>query len=108
MAVDRYTKSPATWRRSPRRWGHDGDGAPLRHGDPRPGLHRFYGAAATSRRRARGTVVEGFGVVRDAHVAEVEAAYRRRRADAYPDRGGSAEAFGRVQRAFDQHKETVR
>lgn len=45
---------------------------------------------------------EVLGISQDAHPVNVEAAYRRRRAEAHPDRGGSAEAFGRVQRAFEQ------
>lgn len=44
---------------------------------------------------------EVLGVARDAHAADVEAAYRRRRSEAHPDRGGSADAFSAVQAAYD-------
>lgn len=47
---------------------------------------------------------EVLGVPRGADATNVEAAYRRRRADAHPDRGGSAEDFDRVQRAFAEYE----
>jgi hypothetical protein len=42
------------------------------------------------------------GVAPNARPVEIEAAYRRRRSETHPDRGGSAEDFDAVQRAFEQ------
>lgn len=41
------------------------------------------------------------GVTPDARPAEIDAAYRRRRSETHPDRGGSAEEFDAVQRAYE-------
>lgn len=41
------------------------------------------------------------GVPRDARRTEIDAAYRRRRSETHPDRGGDAVEFDRVQRAFE-------
>lgn len=46
---------------------------------------------------------EVLGVPADAHPSTVESAYRRLRSVNHPDRGGSAETFGDVQRAYDQY-----
>ena len=47
------------------------------------------------------------GVEPNARPAEIDAAYRRRRSEAHPDRpGGSAEEFDRVQRAYEQATRT--
>lgn len=45
---------------------------------------------------------EVLGVQRDARPAEIEAAYRRRRSEVHPDRGGAAGEFDAVQRAWEQ------
>lgn len=45
---------------------------------------------------------EVLGVQRDARPAEVEAAYRRRRSEVHPDRGGAPGEFDAVQRAWEQ------
>jgi hypothetical protein len=42
------------------------------------------------------------GVEPNARAVEIDAAYRRRRSEAHPDRGGSADAFDAVQRAYEQ------
>lgn len=42
------------------------------------------------------------GVDPNARRAEIDAAYRRRRSEAHPDRGGDASAFDAVQRAYEQ------
>jgi len=42
------------------------------------------------------------GVPRTASPPEIEAAYRRLRAQHHPDRGGDAEAFMRVQKAYEE------
>lgn len=42
------------------------------------------------------------GVAPSASGAEVHAAYRRRRAETHPDRGGNVDEFRRVQRAYEQ------
>ncbi|HSD16831.1 MAG TPA: DnaJ domain-containing protein [Thermomonas sp.] len=42
------------------------------------------------------------GVEANARPAEIEAAYRRRRSETHPDRGGSADTFDAVQRAYEQ------
>lgn len=41
-------------------------------------------------------------VTRDAPRAAIEAAYKRARSEAHPDRGGDSEQFQRVQRAYEQ------
>lgn len=45
---------------------------------------------------------EVLGVAADARRTEIDAAYRRRRSEAHPDRGGDAAAFDAVQRAYEQ------
>lgn len=45
---------------------------------------------------------EVLGVARDARPAEIEAAYRRRRSETHPDRGGAPGEFDQVQRAYEQ------
>ena len=47
---------------------------------------------------------EVLGVPEVAQESVVEAAYRRRRAGAHPDRGGTAEEFDQVQRAFAEYE----
>lgn len=42
------------------------------------------------------------GVTREASGAEIYEAYRRRRSETHPDRGGDVDEFRRVQRAYDQ------
>ena len=42
------------------------------------------------------------GVEANARPTEIEAAYRRRRSETHPDRGGSADTFDAVQRAYEQ------
>lgn len=46
---------------------------------------------------------EVLGVERSASRSDVEAAYRAKRSEAHPDKGGDAAAFGEVQRAFDEY-----
>jgi hypothetical protein len=48
------------------------------------------------------------GVSANARLAEIEAAYRRRRSETHPDRGGNADDFDAVQRAYEQAKREVR
>lgn len=42
------------------------------------------------------------GVEQNARQIEIEAAYKRRRSEAHPDRGGSDDEFDSVQRAYEQ------
>jgi hypothetical protein len=42
------------------------------------------------------------GVEPNARRVEIDAAYRRRRSEAHPDRGGDADSFDAVQRAYEQ------
>jgi hypothetical protein len=44
------------------------------------------------------------GVAPDARRVEIDAAYRRRRSETHPDRGGSADEFDAVQRAYEQSR----
>lgn len=73
--------------------GQDGS----RYSDPSGATHRS-GRQIT---RAFRTL----GVSRDASEDEVKAAYREKVKDVHPDRGGSEEAFARVQRAYATAKE---
>jgi len=47
------------------------------------------------------------GVEQTAPCAEIEAAYRALRSKHHPDRGGDAEAFHRVQRAYEEARERL-
>ena len=42
------------------------------------------------------------GVEPNARRVEIDAAYRRRRSETHPDRGGDADSFDAVQRAYEQ------
>lgn len=59
--------------------------------------------AAADRRRREDAIASAYrtlGLPRDATVAEVKAAYREKVKDVHPDRGGSEDAFTRVQEAY--------
>lgn len=67
-----------------------------------------YGQRTDTRRRSGQQVTRAFrtlGVSRDASEDEVKSAYREKVKHVHPDRGGSEEAFARVQEAYATAKE---
>lgn len=67
-----------------------------------------YSHQSGTARQSRRQVTRAFrtlGVTRDASEDEVKSAYREKVKDVHPDRGGSEEAFARVQEAYATAKE---
>lgn len=73
-----------------------------RHGGAEILNRAFTGFVALEDQRAPWWDV--LGCARNARLTEIDAAYRRARSLTHPDRGGTAEEFDRVQRAYEQAK----
>jgi hypothetical protein len=64
---------------------------------PHPGLPR----STSGRAAPSGSIWQRLGVATDASVLDIKRAYRQAALSAHPDRGGSAEAFRELQRAYE-------
>lgn len=64
---------------------------------PHPGMPR----SASAREAPSGSIWQRLGVSTDASVLDIKRAYRKAALLAHPDRGGSAEAFRELQRAYE-------
>ena len=79
---------------------------------PFPASKKVADEAASPPRPARREVPEGsiwaiLGVTPQATLAEIRAAFRERTLATHPDRGGDAEAFRQVQRAFKEAQRRI-
>ncbi len=57
--------------------------------------------SAASREAPSGSIWQRLGVTTDASVLDIKRAYRKAALLVHPDRGGSAEAFRELQRAYE-------